>query len=252
MKERIINISLIISGICMLVLMCFNLPAKLFIFTTILDSNLYTLIYLINFSIYFIITLILLIVFKKEYLNFKGFKEYIVILSIIFFVTLLIYFIQDFNLLGSKLSFIGILLDGVITPVINTFIKGLILFGLIIIPLLDIIRIKKFRYLLFTSIAFILLSVINMVIHINDYTNYIYYISEALCFSALGVYLIIYEKTLLTPTLYYALSMICVLPNCFSSVLSYAILGVARYGCGVFYMIVGAIIIYIGIRKEIE
>ena len=79
MKERIINISLILSGICMLILMCFNLPAKLFIFTTILDSNLYTLIYLINFSIYFIITLILLIVFKKEYLNFKGFKEYIVI-----------------------------------------------------------------------------------------------------------------------------------------------------------------------------
>ena len=167
------------------------------------------------------------------------------------FVTLLIYFIQDFNYLGQELRYLGILFDGVIIPIINTFIKGFILFGLIIIPLFSMIKIEKNKYLIIAVTSFILLSIINILPHIKDYKDYVYYIGEALCFSTLSVYIIYNENSLLTPVLYYAICRICVLPNCFSSIFVDTILPVARIGCGVFYICVGALFFTLVIRKEI-
>lgn len=243
MNQKIVGVIEAILGFAFIILLYFNIPGRLYIYNTIADSNSYNLIYLFNYSIYFLIALVFVILFDKDKLNFKGFFSYIVILAIVFVLNMLFIFIQDFNLLGYPLSFLGILFDGILMPVYMELVKLFLVFGLIIFGLNRIMEIDNFKGLINIVFSITLCIGVAFLFHSNDTGAYFYYITYGFLEGVCVYYL--YNKThsLLTPIAYFAISRMCLLPNCFSKAFSDTIGPFANYAGGILFVIFGSILI---------
>ena len=243
MNKKIIGVIEAILGFAFITLLYFNIPGRFFIYSTIADSNSYNLIYLFNYSIYFIISLVFVIIFDKDKLHFKGFFTYIVIFAIVFVLNMLFIFIQDFNLMGYPLSFVGILFDGILMPIYMELVKLFLIFGLIILGLNRIMETDDFKGLMNIVFSVTLCIGVSFLFHSGDSKAYFYYMGYGFL-EGIAVYYI-YNKThsLLTPISYFAISRMCILPNCFSKAFADTILPFTNYAGGVLFVIMGSILI---------
>ena len=245
MNKKIIGIVEVILGIAFITLLHFNIPARFFIFETIADSNSFNLIYLFNYSVYFLIALILIIILDRDKLKPKGFFSYIVILAILFVFNLLFFFIQDFNYLGYPLSFIGILFDGILMPFYMEFVKLFIIYGLILLGINRILETKEIKGLMHLVFSITLCMGVSLLFHISDTGNYFYYLTYGFVEGVAIYYIYTKTESLLTPIVYFSLVKLCFLPNCFSSLFSNQILTFTNYAGGTLFLIVGAVLIFI-------